>query len=133
MLFRRTWPAALDRQGDFLQSVDYSGAPYPCIRDYTTGLPCSAANTSGCFRDGGVVAKDSQRGVLRAVFGRWMLGKVLTSAFTRASVLEWPLRRRGVTRRERGKASSRPTDIATAVPAQRRQVGGPSTTKVGSG
>ena len=29
----------------------------PYIRDYTTGLPCGAANTAGCFQDGGVLGK----------------------------------------------------------------------------
>jgi hypothetical protein len=50
-------PTALERQGDFSQSVDNNGAPYPYIRDWTTGLPCSAADTSGCFKDGGVLGK----------------------------------------------------------------------------
>ncbi len=50
-------PTALERQGDFSQSVDASGNPFPYIRDYTTGLPCNASNTSGCFQDGGVLGK----------------------------------------------------------------------------
>ena len=50
-------PTALERQGDFSQSVDSSGNPFPYIRDATTGLPCSAANTSGCFQDGGVLGR----------------------------------------------------------------------------
>src|SRR5262245_47414519 len=50
-------PTALERRGDFSQSVDSSGNPFPYVRDYTTGLPCSAANTSGCFRDGGVLGR----------------------------------------------------------------------------
>lgn len=50
-------PTALERQGDFSQSVDSSGNPFPYIRDHTTGLPCSASNTSGCFRDGGVLGR----------------------------------------------------------------------------
>jgi hypothetical protein len=50
-------PTALERRGDFSQSVDTSGNPFPFIRDWTTGLPCSAANTSGCFQDGGVVGR----------------------------------------------------------------------------
>lgn len=54
---RVTVPTALERLGDFSQSVDASGNPYPYIRDYTTGLPCSASNTSGCFQDGGVIGK----------------------------------------------------------------------------
>ena len=53
---RRTQPDSLasrracrprsSAQGDFSQSVDSSGNPFPYIRDYTTGLPCSAADTS---------------------------------------------------------------------------------------
>jgi len=54
---RVTVPTALERAGDFSQSRDASGNPYPYIRDYTTGLPCSASNTSGCFQDGGVLGK----------------------------------------------------------------------------
>ena len=50
-------PTALERQGDFSQSVDSSGNPFPYIRDFTTGLPCSASNTSGCFQDGGVIGR----------------------------------------------------------------------------
>jgi len=53
-------PTALERAGDFSQSVDNSGNPYPYIRDYTTGLPCSASNTSGCFKDGGVLGRIPQ-------------------------------------------------------------------------
>ena len=52
-----TVPTALERQGDFSQSVDSSGTPFPYIRDSTTGLPCSASNTSGCFQDGGVLGR----------------------------------------------------------------------------
>ncbi len=54
---RATVPTVSERKGDFSQSVDASGNPYPYIRDYATGLPCSAASTSGCFRDGGVLGK----------------------------------------------------------------------------
>jgi hypothetical protein len=50
-------PTALERRGDFSQSVDESGNPFPFIRDFTTGLPCSASNTSGCFQDGGVIGR----------------------------------------------------------------------------
>jgi hypothetical protein len=53
-------PTALERAGDFSQSVDSSGRPYPYIRDYTTGLPCSASDTRGCFADGGVLGKIPQ-------------------------------------------------------------------------
>ncbi|PYR73040.1 MAG: hypothetical protein DMF86_21600, partial [Acidobacteria bacterium] len=50
-------PTALERKGDFSQSVDSSGNPFPYIRDASTGLPCSASNTSGCFQDGGVLGR----------------------------------------------------------------------------
>ena len=50
-------PTALERKGDFSQSVDSSGNPFPYVRDYTTGLPCSASDTRGCFQDGGVLGR----------------------------------------------------------------------------
>ena len=50
-------PTQLERQGDFSQSVDNNNRPYNLIRDYTTGLPCTATNTSGCFQDGGVLGR----------------------------------------------------------------------------
>jgi len=54
---RVTVPTELERKGDFSQSVDASGNPYPYIRDYTTGLPCSANNTAGCFKYEGVLGR----------------------------------------------------------------------------
>jgi hypothetical protein len=53
-------PTALERQGDFSQSVDGSGNPWPYIRDYTTGLPCGPNDTRGCFQDGGVLGRIPQ-------------------------------------------------------------------------
>ena len=50
-------PTALERRGDFSQSVDSSGNPFPYIRDSNTGLPCSASDTRGCFQDGGVIGR----------------------------------------------------------------------------
>ncbi|RPJ26564.1 MAG: Plug domain-containing protein, partial [Planctomycetaceae bacterium] len=54
---RVTVPTALERKGDFSQSVDNNNNPYPYIRDYTLNLPCKASDTSGCFKDGGVLGK----------------------------------------------------------------------------
>jgi hypothetical protein len=54
---RVTVPTALERNGDFSQSVDANGNPYPYIRDYTLNLPCSASNTSGCFQYQGVLGR----------------------------------------------------------------------------
>ena len=53
-------PTLLERQGDFSQSVDNSGNRYNLIRDYTTGLPCTASDTRGCFQDGGVLGRIPQ-------------------------------------------------------------------------
>jgi len=53
-------PTALERAGDFSQSVDNNGNPYPYIRDSATGLPCGPSNTSGCFQDGGVLGRIPQ-------------------------------------------------------------------------
>jgi hypothetical protein len=53
-------PTDLERRGDFSQSVDNTGRPFPFIRDYTTGLPCSASDTRGCFQDGGVLGRIPQ-------------------------------------------------------------------------
>jgi hypothetical protein len=50
-------PTALERRGDFSQSVDASGNPWPYIGDYTTGLPCGPTDTRGCFQDGGVLGR----------------------------------------------------------------------------
>jgi Carboxypeptidase regulatory-like domain/TonB-dependent Receptor Plug Domain len=50
-------PTLLERQGDFSQSTDNTGALFNLIRDSTTGLPCTATDTRGCFQDGGVLGK----------------------------------------------------------------------------
>jgi hypothetical protein len=54
------FPTALERAGDFSQSTDNLGNPYPYIKDPLSSSPCSASNTSGCFKDGGVLGKIPQ-------------------------------------------------------------------------
>jgi hypothetical protein len=57
---RYRMPTALERQGDFSQSTDNTGNPFPYIKDFTTGLACSTTATgdhSGCFQDGGVLGR----------------------------------------------------------------------------
>ena len=50
-------PTELERQGDFSQSRDNLGNLYPFIKDPNlTGL-CTAADTTACFKDGGVVGR----------------------------------------------------------------------------
>src|SRR5437870_4694214 len=50
-------PTALERRRDFSQSGDSSGNPFPFIRDFSSGLPCSASDSRGCFQDGGVLGR----------------------------------------------------------------------------
>src|SRR3954451_4224390 len=50
-------PTALERAGDFSQTLDQNGTLYNLIKDPLNSNPCTAANTSGCFADGGVVGK----------------------------------------------------------------------------
>jgi hypothetical protein len=50
-------PTALERQGDFSQSVDSSGNPWPYIRDYTKSGGCGPTDQSACFADGGVLGR----------------------------------------------------------------------------
>lgn len=53
-------PTELERRGDFSQTLDNAGRPYNLIRDSTTGLPCTAIDTRGCFADGGVLGRIPQ-------------------------------------------------------------------------
>ena len=53
-------PTLLERQGDFSQTTDNTGARFNLIRDASTNLPCTAADTRGCFQDGGVLGRIPQ-------------------------------------------------------------------------
>jgi len=48
-------PTALERRGNFSESLDNNGNPWPYIRDWTTGLPCGPDDTRGCFAYQGVL------------------------------------------------------------------------------
>src|SRR5581483_4724137 len=50
-------PTALERQGDFSQSLDNNNNLFNLIKDPLSTSPCTAANTAGCFQDGGVLGK----------------------------------------------------------------------------
>ena len=54
---RYRFPTALERAGDFSQSIDNNGNPYPYIKDSLVSGSCSASNTSACFKDGGVLGR----------------------------------------------------------------------------
>jgi hypothetical protein len=54
---RFRFPTALERAGDFSQSLDNNGNLFPFIKDPLSASPCSAANTAGCFQSGGVVGR----------------------------------------------------------------------------
>ncbi len=53
-------PTLLERQGDFSQSTDNTGALFNLIKDPSSTQPCTAANTGGCFQAGGVLGKIPQ-------------------------------------------------------------------------
>jgi hypothetical protein len=50
-------PTALERQGDFSQSLDNNNNPANLIKDPLSSSPCNAGNTAGCFQDGGTLGK----------------------------------------------------------------------------
>ncbi|HET7697433.1 MAG TPA: carboxypeptidase-like regulatory domain-containing protein [Vicinamibacterales bacterium] len=54
---RFRFPTALERAGDFSQSLDNNGNLYPYVRDPLSGAPCNANNTAGCFQSGGVIGR----------------------------------------------------------------------------
>ena len=50
-------PTALERAGDFSQTLDNNGALFNFIKDPQLTGACSAADQTACFRDGGVLGK----------------------------------------------------------------------------
>jgi len=56
-IVRYRFPTALERGGDFSRSVDNNGVAFPYIKDPLLTGACTAANQTGCFRDGGVLGR----------------------------------------------------------------------------
>jgi Carboxypeptidase regulatory-like domain len=54
---RYRMPTLLERQGDFSQSTDNLGNPYPFVKDPQLAGACNATTQAGCFRDGGVLGR----------------------------------------------------------------------------
>jgi hypothetical protein len=54
---RFRFPTAAERSGDFSKTLDQNGALYNFIKDPSSAFACSAADTRGCFQDGGVLGK----------------------------------------------------------------------------
>ena len=50
-------PTALERAGDFSQTLDNNGQPFPYIKDPNIAGTCSATSQAACFQDGGVVGR----------------------------------------------------------------------------
>ncbi len=50
-------PTLLERQGDFSQTTDNTGALFPYIQDPLLTGTCSATNQAACFQSGGVVGR----------------------------------------------------------------------------
>ncbi len=55
-----TFPTDLERRGDFSQTVDRDGNPFPYIKDPLVTGTCNASNQTACFRDGGVLGRIPQ-------------------------------------------------------------------------
>ena len=53
-------PTLLERQGDFSQTTDNNGNPFPFIKDPLIAGTCNATNQTACFRDGGVLGRIPQ-------------------------------------------------------------------------
>jgi hypothetical protein len=53
-------PTLLERQGDFSQTTDNNGNPFPFIKDPLVAGTCSATVQTACFRDGGVLGRIPQ-------------------------------------------------------------------------
>lgn len=51
------FPTVLERQGDFSQTTDNNGNPYPYIKDPRLTGACSQASQVACFADGGVLGR----------------------------------------------------------------------------
>ncbi len=50
-------PTALERAGDFSQTTDNLGNPYPYVKNPLLTGACTAASQVACFRDGGVLGR----------------------------------------------------------------------------
>ena len=50
-------PTALERQGDFSQTTDNTGALYPYIKNPALSGTCSATSQAACYADGGVLGR----------------------------------------------------------------------------
>ena len=57
---RYRMPTLLERQGDFSQTTNNLGQPYPYIKDPSKTGACNATSQVACFADGGVVGKIPQ-------------------------------------------------------------------------
>lgn len=56
-VIRHRMPTALERLGDFSQTTDNNGNPYPYIKDPQLSGVCSAVSQVACFADGGVLGR----------------------------------------------------------------------------
>ena len=67
-------PTALERQGDFSQTLDNQGRLFNLLHDNLSSFPCTAADTSGCFQADGVlgrIPKDRLYGAGLGVLNRY--------------------------------------------------------------
>lgn len=80
-------PTQLERQGDFSQTRDNNGNLFNLIRDHLSGLPCTAADTRGCFQDGGVLGRIPQNRLYQP--GMALLGRYPLPTMAQAPQTNW--------------------------------------------
>jgi len=74
-------PTALERQGNFSQTTDNNGNPYPYIKNPLSSSPCQAGNTAGCFAYNGVlgdIPPSSQYALGMAILNLYPMPNVTT-------------------------------------------------------
>jgi hypothetical protein len=68
-------PTALERAGDFSQTLDNNGNVFSLLKDHTRNADCTATNNAGCFPDSRIPA-NRQWSVGQAILNRYPLPNI---------------------------------------------------------
>jgi Carboxypeptidase regulatory-like domain len=74
-------PTDLERRGDFSQTLDQTGTPFPYIKDPASSAACSPAVKTGCFQADGVLGRIPTASIYQP-------GLALLSRYPRANVTQ---------------------------------------------
>ncbi len=75
---RYRFPTALERAGNFSQTTDNQGNPYPWIKDPLSSNPCTSTNASGCF-PGSIIPADRQYSLGPKILGLYPMPNLPTT------------------------------------------------------